>query len=63
MKPSLFKVVPNTLTNTNLDRLIFIKFRQHVYFDPMTKIKFEPTTLSEKFRWLYSSLTNTNFDH
>ena len=32
------KVVPNTFTKINLARLIFIKFCQSIYFNPLTKI-------------------------
>ena len=63
----IFKAVPNTSTKINLARLIFIKFWQGIFFDLWQKYKnfkkFEPTVLSEKLHWLYSSLTNTNFDH
>ena len=63
------KVVPNTFTKINLACLIFIKFWQSNYLDPLTKIyknfkKFEPTILSKKITLvIYISLTNTNFDH
>ena len=36
--PMIIKVVPNTFTKINLARLIFIKFCQSIYFDPLTKI-------------------------
>lgn len=62
----LAKFEPNTLTRIGMARFIFMKFRQNIDLNAITKIlkfekKNEPLTLSEKNHWVKCSLTKNFF--